>query len=221
LAFGQLICFIFVNPNERGTMMLKLYDFELSGHAHRVRLMLALLGLTYQKVTVNLAQGEHKQAAFRQINPLMQVPVLEDEGMVIRDSIAIITHLANNYAPAWNPKSSELQAQIQQWLAIARNLADGPAKARLITVFNAPYDPESVIANSHQQLAVIDQLLAGKRWMVGAQPSIADVACYSYIAHAPEGQVALDSYANILAWLERLEALSGFVAMQKTPLRAA
>ncbi len=201
--------------------MLKLYDFELSGHAHRVRLMLALLGLSYQKITVNLAQGEHKHAAFRQINPLMQVPVLDDDGLVIRDSIAIITHLANNYAPAWNPKSSELQAQIQQWLAIARNLADGPAKARLITVFKAPYDAQSTIASSHQQLAIIEQLLKDKRWMVGGQPSIADVACYSYIAHAPEGQVELSVYSNILAWLERVEALAGFVPMQRTPLQAA
>ncbi|GDY24487.1 glutathione S-transferase [Agarivorans sp. Toyoura001] len=202
--------------------MLKLYDFELSGHAHRVRLMLALLKLQYQKIPVNLAQGEHKQNAFRSINPFAQVPVLDDDGLVIRDSIAIIIHLANTYAPSWNPKNSEQQAQIQQWLALAaRNLAEGPARARLITVFGVKFDQEAVIEASHQMLSIIDGLLEGKAWMVGERASIADVACYSYIAHAPEGKVELDAYPNILRWLANVEALDGFVAMQKTPLKEA
>ncbi|WP_411991933.1 glutathione S-transferase family protein [Agarivorans sp. DSG3-1] len=202
--------------------MLKLYDFELSGHAHRVRLMLALLKLQYQKIPVNLAQGEHKQDAFRSINPFAQVPVLDDDGLVIRDSIAIIIHLANTYAPSWNPKNSEQQAQIQQWLALAaRNLSEGPARARLITVFGAKFDQETVIEASHQMLSIIDGLLEGKAWMVGERASIADVACYSYIAHAPEGKVELDAYPNILRWLANVEALDGFVAMQKTPLKEA
>ncbi|GAD04267.1 glutathione S-transferase family protein [Agarivorans albus] len=202
--------------------MLKLYDFELSGHAHRVRLMLALLKLQYQKIPVNLAQGEHKQDAFRSINPFTQVPVLDDDDLVIRDSIAIIIHLANTYAPSWNPKNSEQQAQIQQWLALAaRNLAEGPARARLITVFGAKFDQEAVIEASHQMLSIIDGLLEGKAWMVGERASIADVACYSYIAHAPEGKVELDAYPNILRWLANVEALDGFVAMQKTPLKEA
>ncbi|MGY5452545.1 glutathione S-transferase family protein [Agarivorans sp. MS3-6] len=200
--------------------MLTLYDFELSGHAHRARLMLGLLQLPYDKVIVNLAQGEHKQPAFRAINPFTQVPVLEDDGLVIRDSIAIITHLANNYGPSWNPQSRDLQAQIQQWLALAaRNLAEGPARARLITVFGAKFDQAATIDASHSMLAVIDVLLEGKQWMVGERATIADVACYSYIAHAPEGKVELDSYNNILRWLNNVEQLDGFVAMQATPLK--
>jgi glutathione S-transferase len=202
--------------------MIKLYDFELSGHAHRVRLMLGLINQPYEKITINLAQGEHKQPAFKALNPFSQVPVLEDDGLVIRDSIAIITHLANTYAPSWNPKNSEQQAQIQQWLALAaRNLAEGPARARLITVFGAKFDQQAVIEASHQMLAIIDGLLVDKQWMVGERASIADVACYSYIAHAPEGKVELDAYSNILRWLANVEALDGFVAMQPTPLKEA
>ncbi|MEE1674385.1 glutathione S-transferase [Agarivorans aestuarii] len=202
--------------------MIKLYDFELSGHAHRVRLMLGLINQPYEKVAINLAQGEHKQPAFKALNPFSLVPVLEDDGLVIRDSIAIITHLANTYAPSWNPKSSEQQAQVQQWLALAaRDLAEGPARARLITVFGAKFDQQAVIETSHQMLAIIDGLLEDKLWMVGERASIADVACYSYIAHAPEGKVELDAYPNILRWLANVEALEGFVAMQQTPLKEA
>ncbi|WP_163131029.1 glutathione S-transferase family protein [Agarivorans sp. Alg241-V36] len=200
--------------------MIKLYDFELSGHAHRVRLMLGLINQPYQKVAINLAQGEHKQPAFKALNPFSLVPVLEDDGLVIRDSIAIITHLANTYAPSWNPKSSEQQAQVQQWLALAaRDLAEGPARARLITVFGAKFDQQAVIETSHQMLAIIDGLLEDKQWMVGERASIADVACYSYIAHAPEGKVELGTYSNILRWLANVEGLEGFVAMQQTPLK--
>ncbi|MDO6684356.1 MULTISPECIES: glutathione S-transferase family protein [unclassified Agarivorans] len=202
--------------------MLKLYDFELSGHAHRARLMLALLKLPYEKVTVNLAQGEHKQDDYRAINPFTQVPVLDDDGLVIRDSIAIITHLANRYAPEWNPQTVNEQAEIQQWLALAaRTLAEGPARARLITVFGAQFDQAAVIAASHQTLEIVNQLLNGKQWMAANKPTIADIACYSYIAHAPEGKVALDAYPNILAWLSNVEALDGFEGMQKTPLQPA
>ncbi|RKF13714.1 glutathione S-transferase family protein [Alginatibacterium sediminis] len=198
--------------------MLKLYDFELSGHAHRARLMLSLLNLPYEKLHVNLGSGEHKQSEFRAINPFTQVPVLDDDGLIIRDSIAIIVHLANNYDPSWNPQDREQQAQVQQWLALAaRSLAEGPARARLITVFGATFDQDAVIEASHQTLSVINVLLEGKQWMVGNKASIADVACYSYIAHAPEGMVSLDSYENIQRWLANVEQLDGFIAMQATP----
>jgi len=65
-------------------------------------------------------------------------------------------------------------------------------------------------------LTVLNAHLAGRDWLVGERVSLADVANYTYIAHAPEGDVALDSYPNVISWLKRFEGLSGFVAMQKT-----
>lgn len=73
-----------------------------------------------------------------------------------------------------------------------------------------------MIARAHALLKVMDQELATSRYLVGDEPTIADVAGYSYIAHAPEGNVALDEYANVRAWLARIEALPGFVAMPRT-----
>jgi glutathione S-transferase len=86
----------------------------------------------------------------------------------------------------------------------------------LITVFGAPYRADEVIPYAHTVLKVIDHELANSIYLAGDEPTIADVAAYSYIAHAPEGNVSLDDYANIRAWLARVEALPGFVGMPRT-----
>ncbi|MFP6800803.1 MAG: glutathione binding-like protein, partial [Pseudomonas sp.] len=91
-----------------------------------------------------------------------------------------------------------------------------PASARLITVFGAPLNAEDVIARSHGLLKVMDSELTNNPFLAGATATIADVANYTYIAHAPEGNVSLQAYPNVRAWLERVEALPGFVPMQRT-----
>ena len=73
-----------------------------------------------------------------------------------------------------------------------------------------------MIPYAHSVLKVIDKELANTPFLTGSEPTIADVAAYSYIAHAPEGNVSLDDYANIRAWLARVEALPGFVGMPRT-----
>lgn len=62
----------------------------------------------------------------------------------------------------------------------------------------------------------MDVELARTVYLAGAEPTIADVSAYSYIAHAPEGNVSLDDYAHVRAWLARVEALPGFVGMPRT-----
>ena len=75
--------------------MLKLYDFELSGNCFKVRLMMSILGLKYKTEVVEFYPGrEHKTPAFLRINPMGQLPVLQDGEKTIRDSQAILVHLA-------------------------------------------------------------------------------------------------------------------------------
>ena len=194
--------------------MIKLYDFPLSGHAHRARLLLSLLNIEYENIEVNLRQGEQKTAAFQKLNPFGQVPVLTDGDVVIRDSNAILVYLANKFAPEWNPAVPAKAAQIQAWLTTAsREITGGPGAARLVTVFNSPQDHAKLIDQSHALLRQIDKHLADREWLALESPSIADVSAYSYIAAAPEGNVALDDYPNVRAWLARIEGLPGFVAM--------
>ena len=197
---------------------IKLYNFPRSGHAHRVELMLSLLKLPTELIFVDLAKGEHKQPAFLALNAFGQVPVIDDEGVVLADSNAILVYLAQQYGNGrWLPADPVGAANVQRWLSVAAGpIAFGPARARLITVFGAPYNAEEVIAYAHTVLKVIDHELADTAYLVGTEPTIADVAAYSYIAHAPEGNVSLDEYPNIRAWLARIEALPGFVGMPRT-----
>jgi glutathione S-transferase len=202
---------------------MKLYDLALSGHAHRARLTASLLGLDVQLIPVDLLAGVHKQADYLAINPFGQVPALEDGDVTLYDANAIAVYLASRYDSerTWLPLDPVTAAQVQIWLSKAANeLANGPAAARLVTVFNAPIDHEAVTVKAHALLAVMNDHLQGRDWFVGDAPTLADIALYSYTAHAPEGGVDLTRYSNVVRWLQRFETLPGFVAMPATDTSA-
>ncbi|EKT4458883.1 glutathione S-transferase [Pseudomonas putida] len=197
---------------------IKLYNFPKSGHAHRIELMLSLLNLPSELVFVDLAKGAHKQPDFLALNPFGQVPVIDDNGTVIADSNAILVYLAKKYDNGtWLPEEPAAAARVQRWLSVAAGpLAFGPAAARLVTVFGASFNTDEVISRAHTLLKVIDAELANTPFLAGSTPTIADIANYSYIAHAPEGNVSLEPYANVRNWLARIEALPRFVPMPRT-----
>ncbi|CAI3808430.1 glutathione S-transferase family protein [Pseudomonas sp. NPDC008258] len=197
---------------------IKLYNFPKSGHAHRIELMLSLLNLPTELVFVDLAKGAHKQPDFLALNPFGQVPVIDDNGTVIADSNAILVYLAKKYDNGtWLPEEPAAAARVQRWLSVAAGpLAFGPAAARLVTVFGAAFNTDEVITRAHTLLKVIDAELAKAPFLAGNTPTIADIANYSYIAHAPEGNVSLEPYANVRSWLARIESLPGFVPMPRT-----
>ncbi len=205
-------------PAESTMQPIKLYNFPRSGHAHRVELMLSLLHLPTELIFVDLAKGEHKQPAYLAINSFGQVPAIDDEGVVLADSNAILVYLAQKYGNGrWLPSDPVGAARVQRWLSVAAGpIAFGPAAARLITVFGAKLNAEELIERSHNLLKMMDVELGKTPYLVGDEPTIADVSAYSYIAHAPEGNVSLDDYANVRAWLARIEALPGFVGMPRT-----
>ncbi len=197
---------------------MRLYYHPLSGHAHRARLFLSLLGIPHELQYVDLAKREHKSEAFLAINPFGQVPVLDDDGTIICDSNAMLVYLAKKTGRTdWLPEDPVGAAAVQRWLSVAAGqIAHGPAQARLINVFKAPYRPEEVIPRSHAILTLIEGGLGGREWIAADHPTIADVALYSYVERAPEGDVDLQPYPNIRQWLRRIEALPGFVTFEKT-----
>jgi glutathione S-transferase len=202
--------------------MIKLYDFPLSGHAHRVRLMLSLLGLDYELIHVDLPAGQHKRDEFLALNSFGQVPVLIDEDVVIRDSAAILVYLARRYGGSWYPEDPVSVARVQEWLATAnKEIVAGPGAARLVTVFGAELDHRALVRQSHELLARINRHLEDREWLALSAPTVADVAAYSYLAHAPEGHVSLENYPHLRRWIARVEALPGFVPMQRTEVAGA
>ncbi|CAN7271546.1 glutathione S-transferase family protein [Rhizobium sp. LjRoot258] len=199
---------------------MKLYSHPLSGHSHRARLFLSLIGVDVDVVEVDLAAREHKSASFLALNPFGQLPVLEDEDVIISDSNAILVYLAKKYAPeGWLPEDPAAAAAVQRWLSVAAGeIAYGPCAARLVTLFGAKFDSVDVIARAHRILQLIDDRLVDREWIAANRPTIADVALYSYIARAPEGNVDRSAYRNVTAWLEGIEALPGFQPFQKSPV---
>lgn len=204
------------------TKPIRLYRAALSGHAHRVELMLSLLGLPFTLIDVDMRAGEHKQPAYLAKNPFGQVPVIEDGDVTLFDSNAILVYLAQRYDAEgkWLPREPVAAARVQQWLSVAAGpLFNGPAAARMVTLFKAPFDHDRALAIAGQLFAVLDKHLQKTPYLAGDAATIADVSLYAYTAHAPEGGVSLDAFPAIRQWLRRVESLPGFVAMRASPVK--
>ncbi len=201
------------------TPLARLHGYALSGHVHRVRLLLSLLGLCWEERELDLARGEQRRPEFLALNAYGQVPVLEIDGEVLSDSNAILVYLALRHDPRrqWLPEAPLLQAAVQRWLSLAAGpLAHGPAAARAALLFGRPPVPQAP-ALAERLFGFMEAQLAGQPWLAAPHPTLADLALYSYTARAPEGGLSLAPYEQIRGWLARVEALPGFVAMPVAP----
>jgi len=198
------------------TQPIRFYRAPLSGHAHRVQLFLSLLALPYEIIDVSIPNGENRRPEFLALSPFGQVPVIQDGDVVLYDSNAILMYLALKYDTGgrWLPRDPLGAAAVQQWLSMAAGpIASGVCAVRLVTVFGVPLDYERSKVTAQALLKVVDGLLQGKSFALGDEATIADVAAFSYIEHAPEGGVSLEPYPNVRAWLPRVRALPRFVPM--------
>lgn len=202
---------------------IKLYRYRLSGHSHRVELFLSLLRLPYELIDIDLATGAHRTPEFLRLNPFGQVPVIDDAGFVLADSNAILVYLAGQYSDGnWLPRDPAGSAAVQRWLSVAAGpIAHGVAAARLVTLFGAQLNAAEVIARGNALLGVMDRTLGVTPFLTGNSPTLAEVSCYSYTARAPEGNISLEPYSNVRAWLDRIEALPGFIPMPATKIGLA
>ena len=196
---------------------ITVYGTELSGHVHRVILFLSILELSYRFVE---APAEvRRSASFLALNPLGQIPVLEDGGEVFADSGAILVYLAKRYAAGshWLPEDAVSAARVQRWLAIAAGeLKFGPAATRVMAIWQTPGDRVQAGETADRLFRFMEAHLADRSYLAAAHPTIADLAVYAYTAHAPEGGVSLDPYPAIRAWLSRVESLPRFKAMPRS-----
>ncbi|MCY1517110.1 Disulfide-bond oxidoreductase YfcG [compost metagenome] len=195
---------------------MQLHDFPLSGNCYKVRLFLGLIGQQAEVVHVDLLAGAQKRPDFLAINPRGQVPVLVDQGQPVADSQAILVYLARRYAPAWLPEDALQQAHVASWLSYAANeVHQGPATARVILLFRRTGDLEGAQTRGRQVLELVNAHLADRAWLVGGQPSIADVAVYPYLAMAEEGGLSLAPYPHLQAWFARIRALPGYLELPR------
>jgi len=162
---------------------MTLYNIPLSGNCHKIRLLLSFLGLDYASHDLDLSNAEQKSDAYLQRNPFGQAPVLDDDGIIIRDSQATneITH--------------------------------GPALLRAHHLFGREVNQTTALATTQKVLRIINAHLKDQTWLVGSAISIADIAIYPYIALAHQGKIDISSFANITTWCARIEALPNYTAM--------
>ena len=198
---------------------ITLYGTSLSGHAHRVEALLNILGLPYRYVDANAEV--RKSDAFLALNPFGQIPVLVDGDLILPDSVAILVYLADRYdgSGQWNPKAPEKAARVQRWLSIASgDLRFGPALARVLTLWGGAGSLTDAQRVAERILRFMDGHLADRDWLAAERPTIADIACYAYVARAPEGRIPLDPYPAVRRWLERVEAIPALTPMPQSAI---
>jgi glutathione S-transferase len=198
-------------------MALKLYDYPLSGHAHRLRLFLSLLGLEYERVVVDMLKKEHKAPEYRKLSPLGQVPTLVDGDVVITDSTAGLVYLAKKYGDEqWLPEDPAGAAKVQRWLSTASGeLYRGPSTARAIKLFAREAGYDDAVHWAGRLFEWMEAELASHTWLAADHVTIADIAMYSYMRVADEGGLDLAPYPAILRWLGDVEQLDRFEPMPR------
>ena len=198
------------------TTAIRLHGVPVSGHVHKVELFLRLLNLPFDYVYA--PPETWTSDALVRLNPLRQVPVLEDGELVLSDSNAILVYLSRRYAPhaGWLPDDPAGAAEVQRWFSIsAGEVRFGPARARIIRLLGQPGDLEAAQALAVKLLAVMEQRLSVADWLATSRITLADIACYPYVACAPEGGLDLEPYAAVRAWLSRIEATPGVKPMPR------
>ena len=198
---------------------MKLYDHPLSGNCYKVKLLLAHLGLEYEKVNVDIFSGEHKKEEFKRLNPNQKIPVLDDEGFILWESNAILHYIGNKYSP--NPYFSldpERYGLISQWLLFGKTTIDpNLAVSRYYMKFlgKGNYD-EDQLNRLHElgnaALETMNNHLAQNDFLA-VDYSIADMGCYPYVKLSPEGGFDITGYSNVVKWCERVEAQPGYETM--------
>lgn len=196
--------------------MIKIYGHELSGNSYKVRLFLKLLNLNYEWIKVDLMKGEHKSPDFLALNPFGQVPLLVDGETKLADAQAILVYLARQYGgEQWLPLEPLPLAQVTRWLSTtAGEVRQGPENARLYHLFGATsINIERAYQKAEHILTQLDEHLSTHTWLEFERPTIADVAVFPYIALAPDGKIDLDPYPHVLAWIDRIKRLPGYIPM--------
>jgi len=198
---------------------MKLYDFELSGSCYKIRLLLNCLGQSYESVSVDFVNKEHKSAKYLALNPFGEIPIFEDGALRLRDAQAIMVYIARKYDKAnyWYPDDAESMARINQWLATGGGEVMNSAGARLVKILNYQMDLEKLQAGATRVFKIMDEHLASRQFLELGHPTIGDLACFPYTAMAGEGGISLTPYPNVLAWIDRIKRMPGFIPMPGIP----
>ena len=208
-------------------MSFKLYDYALSGNCYKIRLFASILKLDYERIAVEFYPGaEHKSREMLQISPAGTLPILKSGDMILSETPAMLFWMAKKFdrLGSWWPGGDDenLKAFILQWMGFSGQLSDTIGKARLNALFQKPIDKENTIKRARLllrqiELRLTEQSFDDKKYLVNHNPTIADIACFPYVALSPDVGANLglehDGYPAIRNWLHSIKSLEGFIPM--------
>ena len=206
-----------------------LHEDELCGESYKVRLMLSLLGVEYERRRVEqYPSRQHELPAFLAKSPLGELPVLEDDGLTLANAHAILVYLARRHrATAWLGMADTVDvdvdvdrpAEVQRWLGFAQRLSDAVFARRDAVLHGS--DPVAAQPNPQtiRLLRVFDEVcwfnaVTGTPFICAtAYPTIADIACFAPVALLDEAQIDSADYPALARWVMRIKRLEGFTTM--------
>ncbi len=203
-------------------MSFTLYNYVLSGNCYKIRLMASLLGVAYTTVAVDFHPGgEHKSEPLLALNPAGTLPILTTGELTLSETPAMLAWLAAKFDAGgtwWPRQDPQSAAGVLQWLGFSSRLSETVGQARLHTMLNRDLDIAAALSGARLALREVEarlaeQCLRGSDWLVGQGPSIADIACFPYVALSPDAGIEHDIYPAIRAWLYAIRSLDGFVTM--------
>ena len=201
--------------------MLRLYDYLESGNGYKVRLLLRLLGIPFERVEMDIWAGATRTQAFLARNPNGRIPTLAlEDGTHLAESNAILAYLADG-TTYW-PADRLARAQVLQWMFFEQYSHEPYIAVSRSLLLHQPQTPEraakleSLKPKGLDALQVMETQLSGREWIVGQAPTVADIALFAYTHVAGEGGFDLAPFSNVTSWITRFEAIPGFTSITQT-----
>lgn len=191
---------------------MRLYDYAASGNCYKVRLLFALLGMSYERVPVDIFAGDTLTDEYAAINPARETPVLEtDEGTLLTQSNAILWYLAEG--SRFLPTERLERSQVAQWLFFEQERVVGGIGALRFWLLTGREHPALAARRSlaATALQLLDVHLRDRDYLVGEALTIADVSNFAYSHVAADAGFDLVGYPGVVAWHARVAAEPGFI----------
>jgi glutathione S-transferase len=195
---------------------LLLYDSPVSGNCYKVRLLLAHLGIPYERRALSVVDRSNRPEVLGGLNPSLRVPtIVLDDGRPLGESGAILWYFAEG--TRFVPEDPYERAQVLQWMFFEQyDLEPAIAVVRFWVAYSGRPEqfadrlPERRDAGE-RVLRALDRQLEGRSYVVGDSLSLADIALYGYTHVAPEGGFDLEPYPSVRPWLRRVASEPGHV----------
>lgn len=193
--------------------MIKFW-YNLAPNPMKVALLLEELGVAYEAIPVDTRRGEQHAASFKAINPNAKVPAIEDDGVVMFDSNAILLWLADKHGRfVAREASSAERADTLSWLMFIAS-GVGPFSGQAVHFRTAAPEPKEYALNrydfeAHRHWGILNERLAGRQWLVGKEYSIVDMAFWGWARMVPfvlDDKQAWDKYPHLKRLLDAINA---------------